>query len=270
MRRLSLVMGLVLTGLMVAAALVSLVWTPDDPYLVRPQERFLAPSWSHWLGTDRMGIDLVSRLMVGARTTLMVGVIAVCLAIIVGVPLGVISGIRRGWPSQLLLRISDIMFALPALLLAILLVAVRGASVATATWAIGIATVPVFIRMAHAATLSVMAQDFIDAARSCGASPSAIALRHVLPNIAPIVGVQASASFSTAILAEAGLSYLGLAAPATTPTWGRMMRDGQADLFLTAWPALTPGLAIALAVLGFNLLGDGLRDQLDPRLREFR
>jgi peptide/nickel transport system permease protein len=263
-------MGLALVGLVVAAAAVSLVWTPYDPNLVRPPDRLLGPSWSHWLGTDRMGIDLLSRLMVGSRTTLMVGVIAVCLAIVVGVPLGLVSGIRRGWLSQLLLRVSDIMFALPALLLAILLVAVRGASVATATWAIGIATVPVFVRMAHAATLSVMAQDFIDAARSCGTSSAAIALRHVLPNIAPIVGVQASASFSSAILAEAGLSYLGLAAPATTPTWGRMMRDGQVDLFLTAWPALAPGLAIAVAVLGFNLLGDGLRDQLDPRLREFR
>jgi peptide/nickel transport system permease protein len=208
--------------------------------------------------------------MVGARTTLMVGVLAVVGASLIGVPLGVWAAQRRGWLSDVILRASDILFALPALLLAILLVAVRGASVASATTAIGLATLPVFVRMAHSATLKVMAEDYIDAARLSGANRFDIARRHVLPNIAPILGVQASASFSTAILAEAGLSYLGLAAPPNTPTWGRMMHDGQADLFLNPWPALLPGLAIAFAVLGFNLLGDGLRDRLDPRLRDLR
>jgi peptide/nickel transport system permease protein len=270
MKRFTLVSGLALAGLLVLVAVVSLVWTPYDPGLVQAADRFLPPSLSHWLGTDKMGIDLVSRLMVGARTTLSVGVLAVLGAAAVGVPLGIWAGMAKGWASEVILRASDILFALPALLLAILLVAARGASVATATTAIGIATIPVFVRMAHGATLGVMALDYIDAARTCGISGPAIALRHVVPNIAPTVGVQASASFSTAILAEAGLSYLGLAAPAATPTWGRMMRDGQADLFVTPWPALIPGLAIALAVLGFNLLGDGLRDYLDPRLTELR
>jgi peptide/nickel transport system permease protein len=269
MKRLPLFIGLVLAGGLVLMALVSWLWTPYDPALV-DAARFEPPSVHHLLGTDRMGRDLVSRIMVGARTTLMVGVLAVLGASLIGVPLGVGAGMRRGWISEIILRASDILFALPALLLAILLVAVRGESVATVTIAIGLATIPVFVRMAHSATLSVMAQDFIDAARLSGIGPFAIAARHVLPNIAPTLGVQASASFSTAILAEAGLSYLGLAAPSTTPTWGRMMRDGQVDLFFSPWSAILPGLAIAFAVLGFNLLGDGLRDQLDPRLREYR
>jgi peptide/nickel transport system permease protein len=270
MKRFTLVTGLVLAGLLVLAALVSLVWTPYDPALVQSAQRFEPPSLAHWLGTDRMGIDLVSRLMVGARTTLTVGVLAVLGAAVVGVPLGIAAGMRQGAFADVVLRCSDILFALPALLLAILLVAARGASVATATTAIGIATIPVFVRMAQSATLGVMALDYIDAARVAGTSALAIAARHVVPNIGPVLGVQASASFSTAILAEAGLSYLGLAAPAATPTWGRMMRDGQADLFLTPWPALIPGCASALAVLGFNLRGDGLRDYLDPRLKEWR
>ncbi|MDR1513719.1 MAG: ABC transporter permease [Propionibacteriaceae bacterium] len=270
MRRLTLAVGLALTGLLVAAAVTSLFWTPHDPGLVVPADRFLEPSWSHWLGTDKMGIDILSRLMVGARTTLTVGVLAVLGATAVGVPFGVWAGSTKGIASDVILRASDILFALPALLLAILLVAARGASVATVTIAIGVATVPVFVRMAHGATLKVMALDHIDAARVSGTGGWSIAVRHVVPNIAPTLGVQASASFATAILAEAGLSYLGLAAPAATPTWGRMMRDGQADLFLAPRVALIPGLAIALAVLGFNLLGDGLRDQLDPRLKELR
>ncbi|MDR1266408.1 MAG: ABC transporter permease [Propionibacteriaceae bacterium] len=270
MRRLTLVTGLALVALLVVAAVLSLGWTPHDPTLVQAGQRLQPPSWSHWLGTDRMGIDLVSRLMTGARSTLLVGVAAVLLAAAVGVPLGIWAGMSRGLAADLVLRAGDVLLALPALLLAILLVAARGGSAATVTIAIGVAAIPVFLRLANAATRGVMALDYIDAARMAGISRAAIARRHVLPNIAPLLGVQASASFSVAILAEAGLSYLGLGAPAGSPTWGRMMRDGQADLFLTPWPALIPGLAVALAVLGFNLLGDGLRDQLDPRLREWR
>ncbi|MDR0417340.1 MAG: ABC transporter permease [Propionibacteriaceae bacterium] len=265
-----LAVGGALVALLVATALLSLVWTPHDSGLVDSANRLQPPSWTHWLGTDRMGRDIVSRLMVGARTTLSVGVLAVLAASLVGVPLGVWAAMARGWVSDIVLRASDILFALPALLLAILLVAVRGASVATATAAIALAALPVFVRIAHGATLGVMAQDYIDAARLSGAGRLAIGWRHVLPNIAPVLGVQASAAFSTAILAEAGLSYLGLAAPMSTPTWGRMMRDGQAELFMSPWPALLPGLVIAVTVLGFNLVGDGLRDHFDPRLREFR
>ncbi|MDR1450151.1 MAG: ABC transporter permease [Propionibacteriaceae bacterium] len=259
-----------MTAVFAFTALLSLFWTPHDPAFVDAAARFTPPSSAHWLGADRMGRDLLSRLMAGAWATLLVGGLAVLSASLIGVPLGVWAGMRRGFLSDIVLRASDILFALPALLLAILLVAVQGASIATATAAIALATLPVFVRMSYSATLAVIAQDYIDAARLGGAGSLAIAWRHVLPNIAPNLGVQASASFSTAILAEAGLSYLGLAAPPTTPTWGRMMRDGQTDLFVNPWPAIVPGLAITVAVLGVNLMGDGLRDILDPRLRELR
>jgi len=170
--------------------------------------------------------------------------------------------------GEIIARGSDIVYALPALMLAILLAASLGASVSTATIAIGIATIPVFQRMARAATLTVMSQDYILAAQVSGTPRLIIAVRHVLPNIAPLLGVQAAASFSMAILAEAGLSYLGLSAPPTSPTWGRMLRD--ASLYTAPLQAIIPGIAIGIAVMGFNLLGDGIRDYVDPRLREVR
>jgi len=268
MKRLTVISGLVLTGLVVTAALLSLVWTPFDPTLVDQAPRFQPPGWPHLLGTDSMGIDTLSRILVGARMVLLVGIAAVALAGVVGIPLGVWAGMRRGIADEVMGRAGDVLFALPALLLAILLAAAVGASVGTAMVAIGVATIPVFWRMARAATLTVMSLDYIDAARMAGSSGPAIALRHVLPNIAPLLGIQASASFGMAILAEAGLSYLGLSSPRTTPTWGRMLKD--ANIFTAPFQAVIPGVAIALAVLGFTLLGDGLRDYLDPRLKEVR
>lgn len=270
MKRLPLWLGGSLVVLVIVTALVSLVWTPFDAELVRPAERLAPPSWPHLLGTDHYGIDIVSRLMVGARGALTVGLIAVGIAALIGTPLGVIAGTRRGWVSELILRGADILYAFPALLLAILLAAAFGGSTATAMTAIGLATVPAFIRVARAGTLSVMRADYVLAARSCGTSRWQIALRHILPNIAAVLGVQASVSFGIAILAEAALSYLGLGTPPPTPTWGRMLRDAQQYLFTDPLQALWPGLAIALAVLGCNLVGDGLRDWLDPRLKEVR
>jgi len=276
MKRAPLYLGAVLVGLVVLAALGSLVWTPYDPAaIVGP--KLAAPSFAHPVGTDHLGRDVISRLLVGARATVAVGVVAVALAAGGGVPLGLIAGMsdgryaqgRRGaWLSEALMRAVDVLYAFPALLLAILLAAAVGASTATAMVAIGVATIPAFARIARAATLTVMTQDFVLAARASGTSVGATAVRHVLPNIAPVLGVQASVSFGIAILAEAGLSYLGLATPPPTPTWGRMLREGQNVLFGAPEQALWPGLAIAVAVLGLNLLGDGLRDLLDPRLRE--
>lgn len=268
MKKLTVIFGLVCSGLVVFAGLLSLVWTPFDPGKVEPSHRYAPMSWPHILGTDAAGMDTVSRLLVGAQTTLIVGIVAVAIAAVIGVPLGIAVGMTSKTAGTIVARGSDILLALPALLLAILLAAACGASVVTATIAIGIATIPVFQRMARAATLKVMSQDYIEAARVCGTSNLTIAFRHVLPNIAVLLGVQAASSFSMAILAEAGLSYLGLSAPATTPTWGRMLRD--ANLFIAPSQAIIPGVAIALAVLGFNLLGDGVRDYLDPRLREVR
>jgi peptide/nickel transport system permease protein len=268
MRRAQLVIGLVLVSMVVATAVVSVFWTPFDPLRVVPGQRLLGPGWPHLLGTDGFGIDIVSRLMVGARTVLFVGIIAVGLAAVVGVPLGMLAGQAGGWVDEVVMRAADIVYAFPALLLAILLAAVFGGSTLTAMAAIGVATIPAFARVARAGSLQVMASDFVLAARASGTSRWGVAGRHVLPNIAPLVGVQASVGFALAILAEAALSYLGLATPRPNPTWGNMLRDAQELMGVAPLQALWPGLAIALAVLGFNLLGDGLRDYLDPRLRE--
>lgn len=268
MKRFGLVTGLALVSITVLAAVVALVWTPYDPTRVVASERLQGPGWPHLLGTDSFGIDIASRLMVGARMCLTVGVLAVLIAAGIGTPLGVLAGTRRNWLSLLILRAADLLYAFPALLLAILLAAALGGSTGTALVAIGVSTVPAFVRVARAGTLQVMSQDYIQAARAAGTPRLQIGLRHVLPNIAPLIGVQASVSFGIAILAEAGLSYLGLGTPPPTPTWGGMLRDAQNHLFDAPMQALWPGLAIAIAVLGFNLLGDALRDYLDPRLRE--
>jgi peptide/nickel transport system permease protein len=268
MKRVSLVVGLACVGLVALGALVSLVWTPFDIGAVDAGARYAPLGWPHVLGTDKLGVDTASRLLVGAQTTWVVGIAAVALAALVGVPLGVYVAMGHRLAGQIVARGADILYALPALLLAILLAAARGASVVTATIAIGVATIPVFQRVAQAAATTVMSQDYILAARVSGIPGPTIAWRHVLPNIAPLLGVQAAASFSMAILAEAGLSYLGLSAPPTRPTWGRMLKE--ADVFVAPAQAIIPGLAIVVAVLGFNLVGDSLRDLLDPRLREAR
>jgi peptide/nickel transport system permease protein len=268
MRRAALTVGAALVGLLVLSAVLSLVWTPYDPVRVDPTAVLRPPLTEHLLGTDGFGIDVASRLLVGARTTVLVGVISVGIAAILGVPLGMLAGVAGGWVSEVLMRASDVLYAFPALLLAILLAAAFGASTSTAMVAIGVATIPAFARVTRAGTLQVLASDYVLAARAAGTGRLAIAGRHILPNVAPVIGVQASVAFGIAILAEAALSYLGLATPPPTPTWGRMLRDAQTYLFSDPVLALWPGLAIALAVLGFNLLGDGLRDALDPRLRE--
>lgn len=268
MKRLTLWISLVLVGFVVALAILALVWTPHDPSSVTFQ-RLLPPGGAHLLGTDGMGHDIASRIMVGAKMCLLVGVVAVAIAAGIGVPLGVLAGMtQRWWLRELILRTADVLYAFPALLLAILLAAAVGGSTWTAMAAVGVATIPAFVRIARAGTLQVMSQDYIPAARVSGTPTPVIAVRHVLPNVAALIGVQASVSFSIAILAEAGLSYLGLGTPATTPTWGRMLRDAQNQIFNDPIQAFWPGLAIAVAVLGFNLLGDALRDYLDPKLRE--
>jgi peptide/nickel transport system permease protein len=255
----------------VLAALVSFVWTPHDAVHVDPAHRLLpAFSGDYLLGTDKFGRDVASRLMVGARTTLYVGIVAVGIAALIGTPLGMLAGMVGGWVSELVMRANDLLFAFPALLLAIMLGAVFGAGTLTAMIAIGVATIPAFARVGRSQTLGVMHTDYVLAARSAGRSRLAIAWRHVLPNIASILIVQASVSFGIAILAEAALSFLGFGTRPPTPSWGRMLQESQELLFSTPGLAFWPGLAIAVAVLGFNLLGDGLRDWLDPKLREHR
>lgn len=267
MRNSNLVAGGGLIGLIVVTALVGLFWMPFDPNaLVGP--RLQAPGWPHLLGTDAFGSDIASRIIDGAARCLLIGAVSVLAAGIVGIPVGVVSGMSRSWVGDVLARGADILYGFPALLLAILFAAALGGSTWTAMAAIAIATVPAFVRIARAATMQVMGLGFVEAAQLSGTPSHQVALRHVLPNIAPVLGVQASVSVGLAILAEAGLSYLGLGSGQDEPTWGRMLREAQDQLFNAPLVALWPGLAIAVATLGFNLLGDGLRDLLDPRLRE--
>jgi peptide/nickel transport system permease protein len=266
----TLSVGLLLAAFIVVAALVSFVWTPYDATLVDTSARLMGPSTDHWLGTDRLGRDVLSQLMVGSRTTLYVGVIAVGVAALIGVPLGIIAGMSSGWLEESIMRVNDFMLAFPALLLAIMLAAIFGGSTLVAMIAIGISSIPSFARLMRSGTLQVMNTDFILAARVAGRRPVSIGLRHTLPNVSALIIVQSSVMFAIAILAEAALSYLGLGTPAPTPSWGRMLQESQTQLYVAPYLALFPGLAIALAVLGFNLLGDGLRDMLDPRLDDRR
>lgn len=260
------IIGLIIVCLTVLAALISLVWTPHDPLMAIAADRLQGSSVEHFLGTDRFGRDVLSRLMVGAQITLFVGLVAVSISALIGVPLGIAAGMCRGkFLDSLVMRTADLLLAFPALLLAIIAGAVWGPSTLTAMIAIGIAGIPSFARVARSGTLQVMSQDFIAAARVSKVSELTIATRHVFPNITGLVIVQASVYFALAILAEAALSYLGLGTAPPAASWGRMLQDAQSLLAVQPSLTLWPGLAIALTVLGFNLLGDALRDVLDPR-----
>ncbi|HON75471.1 MAG: ABC transporter permease [Candidatus Lutibacillus vidarii] len=264
------VVGAVIVGAVVLMAAVSYVWTPYDPTFVDASSRLLSPSWSHPFGTDKFGRDVFSQILMGSRTTLFVGFVAVGVAAAVGVPLGIVSAMAPRYVDEPLMRGSDLLLAFPALLLAIMFSAVYGASTLTAMVAIGIASIPSFARVIRSGALQVMRQEYVLAARVAGRGPVAVGVRHVLPNVASLVIVQASVSFAIAVLAEAALSYLGLGTPPPTPSWGRMLQESQELLFVAPRLSVFPGAAIALAVLGFNLLGDGLRDVLDPRLEDQR
>lgn len=266
----SLVTGGVLVGAVIGMALVSFVWTPHDPTFVDATARLRTPDATYWFGTDKFGRDVFSQILVGSRTTLFVGVVAVGVAALVGVPLGLVAGMGPRWLGELLMRANDLLLAFPALLLAIMFAAVYGASTLAAMVAIGIATIPSFARIVRGGTLQVMRTEYVLAARSAGRRPFAIGLRHVLPNVSGLVIVQASVSFAIAVLAEAALSFLGFGTPPPTPSWGRMLQESQEMLWSAPRLALFPGVAIAVAVLGFNLLGDGLRDRFDPKLEDRR
>jgi len=261
--------GGVLVGLVILTALLSFTWTPRSPTHVVIPDRFLGPGQrGYLLGSDQFGRDVFSMLMVGARNTLFVGIVAVGIAVVLGVPLGGLAALRRGAAEEVVMRGSDVMLAFPALLLAILFAAVFRPGTLTAMIAIGLAFTPVFARLVRGAGLQVMAQDYVTAARTFGSSSSGIFWRHLLPNVANVLIVQVTVAFALAILAEAALSYLGLGTQPPTSSWGRMLSDAQNYLNQSALLALWPGLAIALSVLGFNLLGDGLRDVLDPKMVE--
>lgn len=266
----SLIVGGVLVGIVVLMAVVSFFWTPHDPILNDGSVRFRPFGSGYLLGTDKYGRDELSRLMVGARTTLLVGIVAVGVAAVIGVPLGIWAAMSRRWVGEFVMRANDLLLAFPALLLAIMLASIYGSSTFIAMIAIGIASVPVFARVTRAGAMQVMQTDYVVAARSAGQRKFAIATRHVLPNISSLIIVQASVAFAIAILAEAALSYLGLGTPPPYASWGVMLYDSQETLYRALRLALIPGVAISLSVLGFNLLGDGLRDRLDPTLSDVR
>ncbi len=270
LRHPSFAIGLVLTTLLVAVAVLSLVWTPHSPYEIDMALRLRAPDASHWLGTDPYGRDIASLLLVGARASIVVGVIAVGIGLVIGVGLGLLAAARRGWVEEALMRVCDFGFAFPAILSAIMLTAVFGPGMVNAIIAIGIYNIPTFARITRASANAVWAREYILAARASGQSTWAITWEHVLPNIASVLVVQATIRFAIAILAEAALSYLGLGTQPPQPSWGRMLSEAQTLLFQAPMLAVYPGVAIALAVLGLNLLGDGLRDLSDPKLARKR
>ena len=266
----SLVLGALLVALLLGAAALSLVWTPWSPYEMDLAHKLQTPSAQHWLGTDAFGRDVASLLLVGARNTILVGVLAVGMGLGFGTALGLLAAARRGWVEELVMRLADFTFAFPAILSAILLTAAFGAGIVNAIVAIGIFNIPTFARVARASANAVWGREFILAARACGKGRWRITIDHVLPNIASVLIVQASIQFALAILAEAALSYLGLGTQPPQPSWGRMLAEAQTLMFQAPLLAVWPGVAIALAVLGLNLLGDGLRDLRDPRLSRTR
>jgi peptide/nickel transport system permease protein len=262
-----LIVGGVIVAVIALAALVSFVWTPYSTLYTDTDNLAVGPGiGGHLLGTDLRGRDIASWLMAGSRTTLYVGIVAVGIATVVGTPLGILAGMVRPAVSEFVMRITDIWLAFPALLMALIFATVFGASITSAMVAIGVASVPAFVRVVRAGTIRVMKTDYVLAARVAGRRGPAIAVKHVLPNIAGLVIVQCSVSYAIAILAEAALSYLGLGAGPTTASWGRMLYEGQSVITIHPMLVVWPGVAIGLAVLGFNLLGDGLRDRFDPRL----
>jgi len=270
LRHKSFVIGAVLTLALGVAALLSLWWTPYPVAEIDIPAKLQPPSALHWLGTDSLGRDIVSLLLVGAQNSIVVGLIAVGIGLVVGVALGCLASAKRGWVEELIMRASDFTFAFPALLSAIMLTAIYGPGLVMSIVAIGIFNIPVFARITRGAANAVWARDYITAARAAGKGPLAITWDHVLPNIASQLIVQASISFATAILAEAALSYLGLGTQPPQPSWGRMLNEAQTLMFQAPMLAVYPGVAIVLSVLGLNLMGDGLRDLMDPKLARQR
>lgn len=263
-------LGAVLSCLVVVLAMTSLLWTPHSAFEIDVANKLKPPSFTHWLGTDHFGRDVTSMIMVGAQNSLVVGVVAVGIGLAVGVVLGLWASAQRGWIEEAVMRLSDFTFAFPAILSAIMITAILGPGVVNSILAIGIFNIPVFARVTRGSANAVWAREFVLAARAAGKGRVRITLEHVLPNILSVLIVQATIFFAIAILAEAALSYLGLGTQPPRPSWGRMLNEAQTFLYLSPHLALFPGLAIVISVLGFNLLGDGLRDFLDPRLSRSR
>ncbi|HTW72164.1 MAG TPA: ABC transporter permease [Acetobacteraceae bacterium] len=261
------VAGLLVIIVFIAVAVFAPLISPYDPIATSWTAIRKAPSALHWMGTDEDGRDVFSRVIFGARASLLAGVVSVLIAAGIGVPMGLLAGFAGGWTDALLSRLIDAMLACPFLILAIALAAFLGPDLTNAMIAIGVSTAPRFMRVARAATLDAASNDYVEAARAVGNPAWRVAVRHVLPNIVPPILVQGTLSIAQAIIAEASLSFLGLGQQPPDPSWGSMLNSAQRFLEQAPWLAVFPGLAIFLCVLSFNLVGDGLRDALDPRGR---
>jgi len=266
----SFVVGGTITAFLLLCALVSLFWTPGEVIDIVIKNRFFPPSSAHWLGTDQFGRDILSLLMSGTQNSITVGVVAVSIGLFAGVSLGLLASAQRGWIEEMIMRFSDFSFAFPAILSAIMITAILGPGGVNSIIAIGIYNIPVFARLTRGSANAIWAREYVMAARASGKDKFRITIEHILPNILSILIVQATIQFAIAILAEAALSYLGLGTQPPFPSWGRMLNEAQTLMFLQPMQAVYPGAAIAFAVFGLNLLGDGLRDVLDPRLSRKR
>uniref|UniRef100_UPI003B521B53 ABC transporter permease n=1 Tax=Roseovarius indicus TaxID=540747 RepID=UPI003B521B53 len=267
----ALIFGACLSAVFAGAAVLSFFWVPYDIEALDIANKIQPPSGAHPLGTDHFGRDILSMIMVGARTSIAVALVAVGIGMGLGVPLGLAAAARRGsWLDEVISRGNDLIFAFPSLLIAIMITAVFGPSAVNAIIAIGIFNIPVFARLVRGAAMSLWTREYVLAARVAGKGAVRISWEHILPNVTNLLIVQGTIQFSLGILAEAGLSYVGLGAQPPVPSWGRMLADSQTMISFAPHMALFPGLAILLTVLGLNLMGDGLRDLLDPRLRRVR
>jgi peptide/nickel transport system permease protein len=267
LKRKGAVIGMVVLAAFILLALFAPLIVPYDPIATSWTLVRKAPSAQHWFGTDELGRDVLARVIFGARASLLAGAISVSIALLIGVPLGLLSGYRGGFIDALISRITDAMLACPFLILAIALAAFLGPSLGNAMIAIGVTATPIFIRLTRGQVMSVKVEDYVEAARAMGNPRWRIALVHILPNILPALLVQATLSIAAAIIAEAALSFLGLGQQPPLPSWGSMLNAAQRFLTNAPWIAIWPGLAIFLVVLSLNLVGDGLRDALDPRER---
>ena len=262
--------GLILLAIAVSFTLISFVWTPYDVTVLDISNRLLGPSLQHPFGTDHFGRDVLSMIMMGGRNSLAVAMIAVVIGAGIGVPLGLAAAANKGFSSELIMRGNDLVFAFPSLLMAVMITAVYGPGAVNAIIAIGIFNIPVFARVTRGAALSLWAREYVLAARVAGKGSFLISLQHILPNLLGLLVVQAAIQFALAIVAEAGLSYVGLGVQPPMPSWGRMLSEAQTMIGFAPWLALFPGLAIMTLVFGFGLIGDGLNDRLDPRIRKAR
>ena len=265
-RNINFSVGLCVTLIIIFMGLLSMVYTPYDPNRMNLSSRFQGPRSIHWFGTDQYGRDILSRVMKGSAHSILVGLVTVSIGMAFGILFGSLAAFSRGWPDEAIMRIADVLYGFPAVLSAILITSILSPGMINSMVAIGIFNIPVFARLTRATSLSIWQRDYVTSAKAIGRSGLGIIWKYILPNILPSLVVQSTVQFAVAILAEAGLSYLGLGTQPPHASWGRMLNEAQTFMGTSPWLAIFPGCAIAFAVLGFNLLGDGLRDILDPKL----